>query len=85
MWTATFYHYREQVYSGTGISLAGAKTWNTLDCSLWFYLIMVNTKVLFVHDAITLYPLQFTVFSVILCCTDPAICAALISKTDETM
>jgi len=47
---------------------------------------MVNTKVLIVHDHITLYPLQFTVFSVVLFyAADPAICAALISKTDETM
>jgi hypothetical protein len=46
---------------------------------------MVNTKVLIVHDHITLYPLQFTVFSVVFYAADPAVCAALISKTDETM
>jgi hypothetical protein len=63
--TATFCHYRGQLYSGTGISLAGTKTWTTLDC-LWLYLIKVSTKVLIVHDHIALYPLQFAVFSVIL-------------------
>jgi hypothetical protein len=31
-------HYRQQLYSGTEISVAGAKTWIALACCLWLYL-----------------------------------------------